>query len=186
MRKALGQVFLDRRSYEKAIRHLKLAVEAQPNDAETNQLLVRAYDASGDSEGALAQLLASVEQAPREIALFKDLGARYEKLGQKKQAERARTSIVEALPNESEGHAMLAEIRQNQDRWADAAGHWQEVAKIRAFEPIGLQRLADAYLKLGNREEAATALKKILAKEWPNRFGGVHGDARSKLVALEE
>ena len=81
---------------------------------------------------------------------------------------------------------MLAEIRQKQDRWADAAGHWQEVADIRALEPTGLQRLADAHLKLDNRDEASVALKKILAKDWPDRFGNVHNDARKKLVALEK
>jgi hypothetical protein len=63
---------------------------------------------------------------------------------------------------------MLAEIRQEQDRWADAAGHWQEVAKIRALEPTGLQRLAEAHLKLGNREAATTALT-ATAKQPPPR-----------------
>ena len=186
VRKALGQIYSRRKQYEKAIRHLRLATEAQPGDVETNQLLVQAYDALGDSEGALKQLLASVALSTRNIALFKDLGARYEKMGQKSEAERARTSIVEALPNESEGHAMLAEIRQAQDRWSEAAGHWAEVAKIRALEPTGLQRQADAQIKLGEHDRAIETLEKLLAKEWPSRFGNVHSEARKMLVALEK
>ena len=186
VRKALGQVFLDAGEAGKAIRHLGLAVASGPDDAETNRLLVRAYDTAGDREGALARLLDSVEKAPREIALLNDLGKRYAQLGRAAEAERAWTGIVEALPNESEGHAMLAEIRQGQDRWADAAAHWKEVAEIRALEPTGLQRLAEAQMKLGDMEEAIASLQSILAKEWPARFGDVHRVAREKLVALEK
>ena len=186
VRKALGQVYTNRQAYKEAIRHLALATAAQPGDAETNRLLVQAYDALGDKEGAVKQLLASVALSTRSIGLFRDLGARYEKLGRKGEAERARTSIVEALPNESEGHAMLAEIRQGQDRWGDAAAHWEEVAKIRALEPIGLQKHADALIKIGEDARAAEALEMLLAKEWPSRFGNVHSEARKKLVALEK
>ena len=44
---------------------------------------------------------------------------------------------VEVLPQETESHTMLAEIRQNQNRWDDAIGHWQRVAELRALEPTG-------------------------------------------------
>ena len=80
----------------------------------------------------------------------------------------------------------MAEIRQAQDRWAEAAGHWAEVAKIRELEPTGLQRLAAAEIKLGKTKAAVATLEKLLAREWPSRFGNVHDEARRKLVALKK
>ena len=128
----------------------------------------------------------SIALSPRNIALLKDLGVRYEKLGREEEAERARTNLVEALPNESEGHTMLAEIREAQKRWNEAARHWTMVAEIRALEPTGLQRLAKAQLKLGELDAAKTTLKTLLAKEWPSRFGNVHSKARKTLAAVEK
>jgi len=186
VRKALGQVYSERKEYQKALHHLRLAAESQPGDIETQQALVKAYDALGDGKGAIKQLLESVALSPRNIALLKDLGARYEKLGREDEAERARTNLVEALPNESEGHAMLAEIREAQKRWKEAARHWTMVAEIRALEPTGLQRLAKAQFELGEHAGATATLEKLLAKEWPSRFGNVHRAARELLAKVEK
>ncbi len=49
---------------------------------------------------------------PKDLDLYRDLGRRYERLGRPADAERAYTSLVEAVPNESAGHATLAEIRR--------------------------------------------------------------------------
>ena len=146
----------------------------------------RVYDALGDGKGAIRQILESIALSTRNIALLKDLGGRYEKLDRIDEAERARTNLVETLPNESEGHAMLAEIREKQKRWKEAVQHWTMVAEIRALEPTGLQRLAKAQLKASDHTAAKTTLKKLLAKEWPSRFGNVHRDARKILVKVEE
>jgi tetratricopeptide (TPR) repeat protein len=187
LRKALGQVYLERPDgIGKAIYHLTLAVESQPDDEQTHRSLIAAYDKKGDEEGAIARVLEAAKLNRRNIAFFKDLGLRYEKLGRAKEAERARTNIAEALPNESEGHAMLAEIRQGQGRWKEAASHWAQVAIIRELEPTGLQRLADAQIKLGENAAAAASLKKLLAKDWPSRFNNVHSEARNKLAALDK
>lgn len=184
VRKALGKAFLDRKDADNAIRHLRLAVENQPNDAATHSLLVLAYDQIGDQQGAIHALLAAADLNRREIRFFKELAERYDKLEQTAEAERARTNLVEALPNESEGHAMLAEIRQTQEKWQDAAAHWKQVSEIRSLEPTGLQKLADALIKLGRKDEARESLKKLLAREWPNRFRNVHSDAVKKLSKL--
>ena len=53
-------------------------------------------------------------------------------------AERAYTSIVEMQASESESHALLAEIRQKQNRWPEAIEQWEQVARIRSLEPTGL------------------------------------------------
>ena len=186
VRKALGKVYLGKKEYDKAIVQLRLAVETQPNDPETHSALVEASTKKADEAGAIKQLLASTKLGRRNIKLFEDLAERYDKMGRPVEAERARTSIVESLPNESEGHAMLAEIRQKQERWDEAADHWEQVAVIRALEPTGLQRLGDAQIRLERFEAARNTLEKLLEKNWPSRFGDVHRDARQKLSELEK
>jgi tetratricopeptide (TPR) repeat protein len=185
VRKALGEVMLGRKDFPKAIANLRRAVESQPDDTETHKLLVAAYDGIGDADGALRQLLEAVGLSPRNLDLFKDLGARFEKSGRMDEAERARTGLVEALPNESEGHAMLAEIRQNQNRWPEAIAEWQRVAAIRSLEPTGLLNLAKAQAHEKLRDATKASAKKLLAREWPSRFGNVHAEASAILKAAD-
>lgn len=185
VRKALGEVFVARKEYPKAILNLRRAVDTQPDDADSHKLLVAAYDASQDAAGALRQLLETVRLSPRSLELFKDLGNRLEKAGRADEAERARTGLVEAMPNESEGHAMLADIRQSQDRWPEAITEWQRVAGIRSLEPTGLLNLAKAQAHEKQWAAARASAKKLLAKEWPSRFGDVSAEAAGILKAAD-
>ena len=185
VRQALGKVFLDRKAYEQAAHHLRLAMEAQPNDRRTHELLVKIYDSMDDPEGAVRQLLAAVELSRRDIALYQDLGHRYARLKRGPQAERAFTSIVEMLPNESEGHAMLADIRRQQGDWRQAIHHWRQVARIRELEPTGLLKLAEAQVHEKLWDDAAETVQALLAKDWPSRFGNVHHQAQQLKRRIE-
>ncbi len=178
VRKALGQVYLERSQFDKALVQLRRAVALEPNDREIHTALVACFDGRGDAQGAVEQRLASLELSRRDIELYKDLGSRFNAMKQPAQAERAYTSLVEMLPHESEGHAALAEIRQAQDRWSDAADHWREVARIRALEPTGLVRLAEAQIHLQRWDEARATLRKLETTDWPSRFGDVAGQVR--------
>ena len=182
VRKALGQVYLEKREFAKAIDQLKQAAEVQPNDAETQQALVAAYDGAGDGRGAALQLLSWIELTRRDVKLYKDLAERFQKLEQPDDAERAITGAVEALPLESEGHAMLAEVRQQQDRWSEAADEWQQVARIRSLEPTGYLRLAAAQVHLKRLDEAAATIRTLQSKDWPAHFG----DVRPEVLKLEQ
>jgi predicted Zn-dependent protease len=97
---------------------------------------------------------------------------------QPKEAERAYTSIVEVMPSESEGHALLAEVRQEQDRWPEAITQWEQVARIRVLEPTGLLKLAAAQIHLGQWDQAARTIRKVGSRQWPPRFGDVRAQAR--------
>ncbi len=181
VRKAVGVVYAEKGQYAKAIAQLKLACELQPNDTETHQQLVACYDKQEDKEGAIRQLLASLQLSRRDIQLYKDLGRRFDELKRPKETERAYTSIVEMLAHESESHTLLAEIRQGQDRWDEAIGHWQRVSQIRALEPTGLLKLAAAQIHQEQWDAATETLRKLEGKGWPSRFG----DVRSQVHQLE-
>ena len=173
VRKALGQVYLDQGKLGKAIGQLKLAVELQPNDAETHQALLACYDRQGDREGGVRQLLQSVELSPRDIKLYEDLGRRYGELNRPGEAERAYTSMVEMLANESESHAALAEVRQRQNRWDEATDQWRQVVRLRALEPTGLVKLAEAQIHQRLWDDADATVRQLQSRTWPSRFGDV-------------
>lgn len=185
VRKAVGQAYLARQDYKAAIPQLRQALDAQPNDAETQALLLTCYDKTGDKEGAVAQLLEALQLSRRDIKGYQDLGRRLAELNRAEEAERAYTSIVEVLPNESEGHALLAEVRQEQGRWDEAAAHWEQVARLRALEPTGLLRLAAAQVHLRQWDRAAQTLAKVRARGWPARFGDVAAQVRALHEELE-
>ncbi|MDD2599135.1 MAG: VIT domain-containing protein [Kiritimatiellae bacterium] len=179
LRKAVGKAFLSKKNYEAAIRHLKVAVEAQPHDSETHQALVDAYDRMGDKAGATAQLLEAVKLSRRDINLYKSLGERYAlQLKNKVESERAYTSIVEMLPNDSESHTMLAEIRQGQGRWKEAMHHWRQVIRVRSLEPTGYIKLAEAQVHERQFDDALETIKILESKSWPARFSSVESQTR--------
>ncbi len=181
VRKAVGQVYHDRGRYLQAVAQLQVALAAQPNDAEALKMLVDCYDKMNNPDGAAQQVLRSLELNRRDIKGYEGLGNRFAALGRAEEAERAFTSIVEVLPNESEGHQLLAEVRQRQDRWADAIKHWEQVAKIRSLEPTGLLGMAAAQLHERQYEKAAETLGRLKARPWPPRFG----DAPGRIADLE-
>ncbi len=180
VRKAIGKAYLSRNNYEAAIQHLKAAAEAQPNDTEIHQALIDAYDRMGDKAGAIAQLLESVKLSRRDIQLYKALGERYAKqLKNEVESERAYASMVEMLPNESESHALLAEIRQGQGRWTEAMHHWRQVIRVRTLEPTGYMKLAEAQLHEKQFAEALETIKILESKSWPARFNDVEYQIRN-------
>lgn len=184
VRKALGQVFLERKQFKDAVVQLHLALELQPNDSETHQALITCYEKMGDRHRIIDQILAAVQLRRRDIQLYKDLAERLR--GNPSRAERAATSIVEVLPNETESHSMLAEIRQKQGRWDDAIIHWRRVAELRALEPTGLLKLATAQIHEGHWDDARESLTKLTARSWPQRFGNVHDDAHKLWQKLDD
>src|SRR5207244_8861246 len=124
------------------------------------------------------QLLQAVQLSRRELKLYQDLGKRYADAKQPAEAERAYTSIVEMQPMESESHALLAEIREKQDRWREAIAHWEEVSRLRALEPTGLLKLAAAQIHEKRWDEARQTLRKLDTRTWPPHFGDVHREVR--------
>ncbi|HEY7424476.1 MAG TPA: VIT domain-containing protein [Gemmataceae bacterium] len=180
VRKTLGQVYLEKGAPAKAVPQLQLSIGLQPNDLETHRLLTSCFDKLGEEQKAVSALLQAAEASRRDIKLYQDLGRRL--ASKPKEAERAYTSIVEVMPSESEGHALLAEVRQQQDRWAEAVTQWEQVARIRALEPTGLLKLAAAQVHLRQWDQAEQTLRKVGVRQWPPRFGEV----RQQVRELEE
>ncbi len=186
VRKALGEAYRADGQHAKAIRQLEKAAELQPGDPAIHKLLVALFDQTGDKEGALRHLLQAVRVARRDMNLYEDLGKRYAAAGQPEEAERAYTSIVEVQPAEAESHALLAEVREKQNRWAEAIEQWQQVARLRALEPTGLLRLAAAQIHERQWEAARDSLRRLGSRTWPQRFGDVPQQVRLLRERLKQ
>jgi len=186
VRKALGRIFLEKGKCGDAAGQLRKALISQPYDGQSYQALLEAYDCSKDKERALRTLEKWTGFARRDIGLFKQLGERYGKQGAKDAAERAYTNIVEAQPEESESHAMLAELRQSQDRWPEAIEQWEQVVRIRTLEPTGYLKLAEAFMHEKQWDRAGELVKTLLGKEWPAHFGDVHYEAKELQRRIEK
>jgi Vault protein inter-alpha-trypsin domain/von Willebrand factor type A domain len=186
LRKAAGQVLLDRRQFESAAKQLSAALAVQPDDAETGDLLITAFEGMRQPELAAVALLERARSAARDVELYARLGERYLALREPEAAERAFTSLVEAAPEETQGYERFARIRSEQRRFEEAADAWRQVVRIRSKEPTGYQGLAEALIRLERWNEAREVVRALLARPWPERFGDVHAQAEELLRRIPE
>ena len=67
-------MYAEKGEHAKAIPQLLLALELQPNDAETHQAVIACYDRQNDPEGVIRQMLQSVQLSRRDIKRYEELG----------------------------------------------------------------------------------------------------------------
>ncbi|MFO0822048.1 MAG: VIT domain-containing protein [Gemmataceae bacterium] len=141
IRKAIGQA-CRKNAYDKAHPpQLQLAAELRAERQRDQRALLTCFDKLGNKEGAIQQLLSSVELSRRDIKLFAELGKPSMK-ARTRNSWRRRAGIHlarrDAKPNESESHTMLkAELRQKQNRWQ------------RRHRPLGARRESAASSRPG-------------------------------------
>src|SRR6185369_14783059 len=162
LRRALGNVYFQKSQWAKAAVQLAISLDVEPNDPETQRLLVQTYDKLKKPELAVAQLAKALEVTNHDVSLTRELGERLTKLGDAARAERVHTNLVETMAQESESHAALAQIREEQ---------WRQVIRIRAAEPTGYLGLARVLVRQKDRDGAQEVLQKLLAGDWEARFG---------------
>ena len=176
LRKAIGQTYQSRNEHAKAIAQLQLAVELQPHDREIHQALIASYDATQNGAAASKQLLKLIDLHRHDLTLYQQLAERLK--DNEAEAERAATSIIESSPNEAESQTAMAELRQKQNRWAEAIPHWERVAELRRLEPTGLLKLTEAQLHEKLLNDARKSIEKLQKTEWPSRFNDVADQTR--------
>ena len=170
LRKAIASALMSRDKFEPAIHHLRSAIEYQPNNPTLRTELIAALDRSEHPElAAIAQLeLASLDR--KHPHGYRDLAKRYVLLGNPNKAERARDSIVEVNPSEAKNHRLLAEVRQEQDRWDAAIAHWQKATELHTTDPVSLLGLTRANLHERHWDAAEQSLERLKTTKWPERF----------------
>ncbi|HVS19791.1 MAG TPA: hypothetical protein VMT18_14395, partial [Planctomycetota bacterium] len=186
VRKAVARALVALQRPGDALVQFRLALAAQPNDTETMAELVRALDACGRAEEAAQAALERARRAGHDVGLWRELGRRLAELERADESERAHTNLAEVLPNESEGHRALAEVRQAQGRWEEAAESWSQVSRVRSSEPTGDLGRTRCLIELGRTTEARRLLESIQSTEWPERFGSVKRDVEALRQRMAE
>ena len=120
-----------------------------------------------------------------DLSRYVDLGRRLRALEELERSERALTTAVELSAHESEGHRLVAGVREEQERWEDAAEHWRHVTRIRTKEPEAYVRLARVLIRLDRLDEAREVAHHLRATSWPSRFGNVHHTADQLLREID-
>ena len=184
LRRALGRVLMRKNRPLDAAGHLRRAMDVEPDNLDLHRLLVQALDAAGRSDEAEVAQIAFARASGRKLAPWQSVFDRRVELGRAAAAERAATELVEMMPLESEGHAALAEIREQAERWEDAAFQWQEVASIRSKEPTGFLRRAKALIRAGKADVAREVIRHLKSTNWPDRFEDVEKQVRKLEDAL--
>ena len=184
IRRSIGKAYAEKKEHKKAVDQLRIAVELQAGDVEAHKLLMASYDALGDKQGAVRQLLELIDVDRHNLSHYVEVERRLR--GDKQLAERAATAIVEASPSEAEFHEALAKVRGEKKQYAAALVHWQQVAELRSLEPNGLINLAKAQLQAGQHQAADKTIARLRSTDWPSRFDGEVGNALEELSRLRE
>ena len=179
IRRSIGQAFLKQKKFKLAIEQLKIAVELQPGDVETQKALISAYDSARDDKGAVRQLLSLIDIDRHNLEHYQSLERRLR--DDEEQAERAATAVIEASPMEAEHHEVLARLRDIQERYREAVLHWRQVSQLRSLEPNGLIHLAQSQIRAGNTDAAKETITRLQKTDWPSRFETEVRDAVSRL-----
>ncbi len=171
IRKAIGRVLRERNRHDAALVQLRLAADVTPNDRELQHWLLETLDQLGQQDAAIRQLKLLTELDARNLDWHKQLAERLSE--NEAEAERAATSIVEALPTEAESYQALAQIREGQSRWSEAVELWKKAAELRALEPTGLLGLANAQIEAKQFTECEATLDRLTKTKWDARFNDV-------------
>jgi tetratricopeptide (TPR) repeat protein len=142
---------------------LKKEVEDAPKDRQKRFELVRAMMAAGDLEGALAAAKAWREKDAYNLVVVRLLGDIYTELGDKEQARRTYSAIVELLPKDVESQRALATVLK---QGGDLQGAYDRLSAAMKIKPDDVRmafELADVAQRLGHADESIEGFERIVA-----------------------
>ncbi|MBT6154013.1 MAG: hypothetical protein HOL01_17015 [Planctomycetaceae bacterium] len=177
LRRMCGVALSGDGEHEAAVEQFELALQLDPLNKEARVELIKLLTRLKRPDEAIAQLMQQIDIERHNLALYTDLVDRTK--DDDALSERAFTSIVESAPTEYTHHQKAAELRQGQNRWTDAIVHWQQVAKLQAFEPTGLLGLAEAQIREKKWDDARQTVQTLKKTEWPSRFRNIESQVRN-------
>jgi tetratricopeptide (TPR) repeat protein len=145
------------------IAELRKAVDDAPKDRTKRFELVRALMAASDLQGALTEAKAWREKDAYNLVVVRLLGDIYTELGEKEQARRTYSAIVELLPNDLESQRALATVLK---QGGDLQGAYDRLTAAMKIKPDDVRmafELADVAQRLGHGDEALQGFEKIVS-----------------------
>src|SRR5579872_148783 len=195
--RALELTAVDREPPRAAPTATQLAALAQdvrehPDDRTRRLALVQGLLAGKQPEAALAEARAWRAKDAYNLVAVRALGDVYMELGDKAQAERVYSAIVELLPKDADAQRALATLLKQQGNLVSAQDRLLAAVQARTGDARLLFELADVELRLGRTDEATGRLEDVVgASSTPEsirfpakqRLGQAFGEARRKAKA---
>ncbi len=118
------------KDYEGAEKHLKRAIEVNPDNSQAlNYLGYMLADRSVHLDEAIGYIRKALERDPDNGAYLDSLGWAYFRKGEYVRAEKALASAIVASPDEAEIHAHMGELYSATGRLMDAIEAWQDALR---------------------------------------------------------
>ncbi|MDB4937071.1 MAG: hypothetical protein JWP87_4043 [Labilithrix sp.] len=172
-----------------AMRH---EIEEHPDDRTKRLALVRALVAARDLDGALAEAQAWRAKDAYNLVAVRALGDVHMERGEKEEAERVYSAIVELLPGDGDAQRALATLLKQRGDLPAALARLNAALQARPDDARLNFELADVELRLGKNDDALARLTKVVATKetsdqirYPakQRLGQLYGELRRSAKA---
>jgi tetratricopeptide (TPR) repeat protein len=169
------------------LEQLRADVREHPEDRTKRLALVRSLIVAKDLDGALAEARAWRAKDAYNLVAVRALGDVLMERGEKENAERVYSSIVELLPKDVDAQRALATLLKQRGDLDAAHDRLVEAVSSRPDDARLLFELADVELRLGKTSDAEAHLGKVIAQNdtpeqirYPakQRLGQLFGEAR--------
>jgi thioredoxin-like negative regulator of GroEL len=145
---------------------LRHEVEAHPDDRTKRVALVRGLVMARDLDGALAEAKSWRAKDAYNLVAVRALGDVYMERGEKEEAERVYSAIVELLPRDTDAQRSLATLLKQRGDLPAAEARLHAAVDSRPDDARILFELADVELRMGKNAPATERLVKVIdAKE---------------------
>ena len=166
------------------------AVEISTVRAELSRILTVARELAQQSSGPARA--AAVKRAmtwgtrwravdPGNPDIDRQLGELLLSVGDKEEAWRQLSSVIERDPMSGSGYQTVAETFERQGRVDEALGYWQQAIVIDQTNPTPRLRKAQALIALGRTAEGDALLAQIANTKWHDMWGSVSYQAKYLL-----
>ena len=142
---------------------LRKEVQVHPDDRTKRLALVRALGVSKDLDGALAEAKAWRAKDAYNLVAVRALGDVYMERGERENAERVYSAIVELLPRDPDAQRALATVLKQRGDLSAAKARLASALEARTDDARLMFELADVEMRLGEKDAARARLEKIVA-----------------------
>jgi predicted Zn-dependent protease len=123
---------------------------------------------------------------PGNAAIDEVLGELLLAVGDREEAWRQLSSVIERDPMSGDGYQAVASAFERQGRVAEALEYWQHAIVIDQTNPTPRMRKAQALIALGRTDEGDRLLAEIAGRKWHERYGGTAEQARWMLERAKQ
>lgn len=171
---------------------LRAGVADSPEDRTKRVALVRGLMTAGDLDGALAEAKRWRARDAYNLVAVRTLGDVYAERGEREDADRVYSAIVELLPRDPDAQRALATLLKQRGDLAGASARLAAALEERPHDTRFLFELADVELRLGKSDDALARLREVVdandASEqirYPakQRLGQIYGEMRRQARA---